>query len=535
MAEFKIDSELFQKRISHFASAWKNDLRSQDGIFGGATSLLVIIDKTDEKAPGFRKNNAMHLWLFGHEFPTTLMLFLVDTLYIVTAQKKAKYLDRFKGGRFPIEVLARGKDAKENEELFIIISDKIKASGNKIGIIAKYASKGSFIDAWSKVFSERCRDVETCDVSTAVSTHAFSDKDENELRAIRAASKACVALTTPYLLDEISHILDTKKKVTHGALADRVDKKIDDVRFWQTVQLPNRGKLPSDFDPGQLYWTFGPSIQSGAEFDLRFVGDASDDSNLHAGVIITAMGLRYQLYCSAIARTYPVDPSKAQESNYKLLYTVHNTIIKEIRDGIAAKDIYARALSLIKAKKRAMEKHFLKNVGWGVGLEKRDPTLVLNAKSMRTLKDGMTLTIFTGFQGIENPRDKSSGIYSLVLTDTVRVTIWEPVVFTTEAPTSPNANTFFFEDIEVDHTPKEEERDPRIGAVAIQNITSTRLRSEQTTQTNRNAEYNRRKHQEELASKKQEEGLARSVETTRGQNEAEVKKPKRFESYRREE
>jgi len=41
----------------------------------------------------------------------------------------AKYLNQVKGGRFPVEVLVRGKDAAENEKLFVKIADAIKAAG----------------------------------------------------------------------------------------------------------------------------------------------------------------------------------------------------------------------------------------------------------------------------------------------------------------------------------------------------------------------------------------------------------------------
>lgn len=41
----------------------------------------------------------------------------------------AKHLDQLKGGRFPLEVLVRGKDAAENQEIFAKIADKIKAAG----------------------------------------------------------------------------------------------------------------------------------------------------------------------------------------------------------------------------------------------------------------------------------------------------------------------------------------------------------------------------------------------------------------------
>jgi nucleosome binding factor SPN SPT16 subunit len=353
---------------------------------------------------------------------------------------------------------------------------------------------------------------------------------------MRAASKACVALMTPYFLDEMSNILDAEKKVKHSVLAEKVDRKIDDAKFWKTVELPNKGKVPSDFDPTQLDWILGPAIQSGGKYDLKLSGEPNEE-NLHAGIIIAAFGLRYKSYCSTIARTYLVDPNQSQESNYKLLHMIHNSIIKDIRDGMMAKDVYNKALGIIKAKKPEMEKHFLKNVGWGVGLETRDTTLILNAKNQRTLKDGMTLIIHTGFQDIENPQpqDKNSKIYALALTDTIRVTSSEPVVFTAEAPTSADANSFFFkDDEEAQPTPKKEKKDSRVGAVATKNITSTRLRSERSTQVDEENDAKRRTHQRELASKKQKEGLARFAESTNGQNGSEIKTFKKFESYKRD-
>jgi nucleosome binding factor SPN SPT16 subunit len=150
----------------------------------------------------------------------------------------------------------------------------------------------------------------------------------------------------------------------------------------------------------------------------------------------------------------------------------------------------------------------------------------------------MTLIINTGFQDIENPspQDKNSKVYALVLTDTIRVTSAEPVVFTSEAPTSADANSFFFkDDEEAEPAPKKEKKDSRVGAVATKNITSTRLRSERTTQVaNDDLEKKRREHQKELAAKKQREGLARFSESTSGQNGGEIKKFKRFESYKRD-
>jgi len=60
MAEIKIDSKVFQERISHFINAWKADKRSGDALFGGASSVVITMGKVDAN-PEFHKNNAMHV------------------------------------------------------------------------------------------------------------------------------------------------------------------------------------------------------------------------------------------------------------------------------------------------------------------------------------------------------------------------------------------------------------------------------------------------------------------------------------------
>lgn len=60
MAEIKIDSKLFQERISHFVNAWKADKRAGDAVFGGVSSILVMMGKVEE-VQEFHKNNAMHV------------------------------------------------------------------------------------------------------------------------------------------------------------------------------------------------------------------------------------------------------------------------------------------------------------------------------------------------------------------------------------------------------------------------------------------------------------------------------------------
>jgi len=173
MGDIKIDSKAFQERLSHFITAWKGDKRSGDALFAGASSIVVLMGKVEEE-PEFYKNNAMHVRLMMMDSPSQLSrrADLSGEPTVLAARLRvpdhphalhprhplhphhpeerfapsptrshnviakpdprllaAKYLDQIKGSRFPVEVLVRGKDAAENEKLFVKITDAIKAAG----------------------------------------------------------------------------------------------------------------------------------------------------------------------------------------------------------------------------------------------------------------------------------------------------------------------------------------------------------------------------------------------------------------------
>ncbi|MCJ1307261.1 FACT complex subunit spt16 [Agyrium rufum] len=531
----EIDKQAFHDRLASFIGAWKKDQRSGDTLFGGANSIVILMGRPDDAAfTSYRKNNAMHLWLLGYEFPATLILLTAEKVYIVTTTKKAKHLEPLVGGKTPVELLVKGKDAEQNTKNWTTCIDVIKAAGKKVGTIAKDASTGPFVDEWNEAFKEPLKELTEVDISQGLSAAALSVQDESELRIVRTASKACTSLMAEFFVEEMSEVLDEEKKVSHKQLSDRIDKKVDDKSFFTNA----KAKLPGDFDTEQLEWVYGPVVQSGGKYDLKLSAQ-SDDTNLHAGTIIAGMGLRYKNYCSMVARTYLVDPNKSQESNYKFLLTLHESIISSAKDGMDLKEVYNKALGMIRAKKPDMEKHFLKNVGAGIGIETRDATLIINGKNTRKLSDGMTLCIMTGFSDITNPepQDKRSNTYSLLLMDTIRIKDSPgAVVFTNSAPSDLESTSFFFKDDEEEQeSPKAKtKKDSKVGAVATSNITKTKLRADRAKQNDEGAEQKRREHQKELAAKKQEEGKKRYSEATGDQNGVTTKKFKRFESYKRD-
>lgn len=399
----------------------------------------------------------------------------------------------------------------------------------KVGVLSKDSATGPFAEDWKKTFGELSKDIEEIDVAVTISNAALAVKDEKELRAIRDAARASSGILNHYLLEEMSHVLDDNRKISHNILAKKVTEKIDDERFFQKL------KVSTNFDPKNLDWAQLPTVQSGGKYDLKFTTAVNSDT-LHEGTIVSALGLRYLIYSSMIARTNLVDPNDAQVKAYNLLVAIHEIVLNTVRDGAVAKDVYNRALAHLKNKKPEFEKHFLKSVGFGIGIENKDSTLVLNARNTRVLRDGMTLVVMTGLDGLQNPKpqDKKAGIYSLIICDTIRVTTGETVVFTKDSPIDLESIAFYFNEEDEPTSKPKPRKDARVGAVAQTNITTTRLRGERNQNQDAEKEAARREHQKELHSRKHKEGLDRFKKGSGNLNGTEEKTFKRFESYKRD-
>ena len=409
--------------------------------------------------------------------------------------------------------------------------DVIKGAGKKVGTITRSEATGPFAEEWRKIYPDIGKDVDEVDISQALST-VFAVKDETELRSMRTASRACSGMISDYWIDVMAEALDAEMKVTHASLAKKIADKIDDTRFFSKIS-----KLPADFDSLQLDWAYGPIIQSGGHYDLSFNAQ-SDKELLHSGTIFAGLGFRYKTYCSVLARTFLIDPSKSQVANYKILLAAHDAVMKEAKDGAVIKDVYNKALGVVKARRPDLEKHFGKNVGGGIGIELKDSNLILNGKNTRTLKDGMTLSITTSLSDLINDKTKDSRgtKYSLAITDTIRVTYTEPAIFTKDTSAELDSIEFYFKDDEDEPTPKKDKaKKPGTSAVATANIKSSRLRgADRKDNAKEEEEARRREHQKDLARKKQIQGLEKYAEATGDTNGVTQKKFKKFESYKRE-
>lgn len=344
-----------------------------------------------------------------------------------------------------------------------------------------------------------------------------------------------------FFTDEMTKAVDDDLNITNSKLSETVENKIDDAAFFKKLDsVKSLKSLGPDFDLNNLDWCYNPIIQSGHEFDLK-PSAQSNNKKLVGGVITSSIGTRYKSYCSNVARTFLVNPSKEIEKNYDFLLGIEQQIFHNLKDGVTTKDIYNKILAHIIQEKPDLERHFLKNCGWLMGLDYKDSSLVLNAKNERIIHNGAIINITIGFQSL---KDAEYGDYALILSDTVRVTQGEPILLT-ESPKSRSEISFYFKDDEEDV--KKEEKEVKIPVERktktrndindIKNGNSKILKSKLRTETK---EYDEEKEQlkkdlqKELLERRRQEGIAKYDKSDAKPDGEQKAVFKRYESYLRE-
>ena len=77
--------------------------------------------------------------------------------------------------------MSSNKDPEHNAKQFEKCLDVIQTAGKKVGTLPKDQASGQFVDEWKKAFGDISKDVQEFDIAGALSTAAFSAKDEAEL------------------------------------------------------------------------------------------------------------------------------------------------------------------------------------------------------------------------------------------------------------------------------------------------------------------------------------------------------------------
>jgi nucleosome binding factor SPN SPT16 subunit len=177
MTEVTINAEKFFQRIEKLQTEWQSN---KGGPWQGSDALCVTLGAAGEDV-SYSKASSFHIYLFGYEFPDSLIVLTRNNFYFMSSQKKCSYLDASlvgKNSSFTVHTLVKGKDEDKNREHFNHIMGAVrKNGGKKLGALIKLEQDGNFVKSWSDFVDQSL--VEKTDIAPPLGVY-FAAKDEAE-------------------------------------------------------------------------------------------------------------------------------------------------------------------------------------------------------------------------------------------------------------------------------------------------------------------------------------------------------------------
>lgn len=538
MEELNIDFNLLKKRATALHKAYT-------AFDENPNSLLFVIGSSNAENP-YQKTTILHDWIIGYEFPATLIAFVPSKIVIITSSAKAKHLEKavtvFKedtSSDIKLEIWQRNnKEPEHNKTLFKNVIDLIKAAGDKIGIPQKDSFQGKFMNEWNPLWEEavKTNDFKIVDISLGLS-RIWEVKDEAEQALIAVASKGSDKFMT-LMSDEMVRAVDEELKITNSKLSDKVEAKIDDLKFLKKISSDLSTLCPPGhkFNIDLIDWSYSPILQSGKKFDLRVSARSNDDQLYGTGCILASCGIRYNNYCSNVTRTFLIDPSEEVVKNYDFMLELQKEILQNhLKVGKTPKEVYESIVEYIQNSRSDLVPHFTKNIGFLMGLEFRDSNFVLNSKNdYRKIQPGDCFNVSFGFNNLID--SKSNDTYALQLADTVQLPLdnpEEPKILTTCTKARSQISFYFNNEEEEEKVTQKKSVIPATKNQLNSKILRTKLRGESRGENeDAQKEQIRKENQRKLHEKLQKDGLLRfSAADATGNGDEQRQYFKKYESY----
>lgn len=128
-----------------------------------------------------------------------------------------------------------------------------------------------------------------------------------------------------------------------------------------------------------------------------------------------------------VARTFFIDASPEQTEVYRLLLEAHSELIDELRPGAVIGDVVANIRKKIIDKKPSLEQCLPRTFGFGIGLLRRENSLLLSIKNKAVVKPNTAFCVISSLSNIPLTDAKESSAaakldkYSVVLADTISI------------------------------------------------------------------------------------------------------------------
>ncbi|TMW55175.1 hypothetical protein Poli38472_013937 [Pythium oligandrum] len=521
----RLDGKVFFRRLQSLYRAWEENKASAG--WGEADSFCVLAGRAQADESGYRKSAVLQIYLLGFlEFPETLMIFTPKTLFALTSGKKYSMLEAILGGNetseIKLQLLKRNK-ADGNAENYKIITDALKESGKKVGMLTKEDPQGDLVNTFRKALEET--QLEQVDVTKGIEL-ALTVKEPEEIESIRWAGALTSKIFKNKFMEDMEVIIDDEKSVSHEKISTDIEEVFEDP-----------SKIKVTIDPVDIEPCYPPIIQSGGKYDLKPSAQSSSDV-LKYDVIICSLGARYKGYCSNIGRTFFIDPTSSMEKSYELLREAHDLCVQELRPGKTIAKVVEKIRKFIQSRNATLFAKLTKNLGFGIGLEFRESSNLLTAKNTTVIKEGMAFNVAFGFLDIPIPesqrKKKRMESYAVYLADTV-VVLKDETKYFTKVSKAWSKVRYDIEDGSDDEKPtqskkssegrKKEDKsihggiDTSLSGTRNQ-VLQSRLRDQQRQLEGKETDQERReRHQAELMRRKREEAMRRLEEQNNDKGE----------------
>ena len=334
-----------------------------------------------------------------------------DALHVVSSKKKCAMFEQLKQADGVGEVISthvRSKEETGEAQIAAAVQALGLTAETTVAALAKESPEGVPAQEWAKALQEAgCATVEAAEGLSQL----MQVKDAAELLHEKKAAHLSAMVLTNFVVPKLEEIIDVQKEVSHSALTEQTE---------EVVLAPSKASVKLRADKCEV--AYPPIFQSGGTYQFKYSA-VSEESNLHAGVIVCMLGTRYSMYCANLVRTYLVDPSKPQERAYKAMLDAQKAAIGALKPGAKCSDVHAAAKKALEEADAELAAKLPKSVGAGIGIEFRDASLSLNAKNSTELKAGMAFNVQISLTGLENPTASNAQArsYGLMVADTVLI------------------------------------------------------------------------------------------------------------------
>lgn len=178
-AAAEINVERFYNRLERLQTDW---ISHKNSVWGGSDAICIPLGaNTDDDSLSYSKSSSMHIFLFGYEFPDSIVIITRNNFYFMATTKKCDYFNPLvgKNSAFKINLLQKTKDEGMNREHFNTLLNVVrKGGGSKLGSLYKGEYAGSFIPSWMQ-FVEQGQ-IDKVEIAPALGLF-LAVKDELEL------------------------------------------------------------------------------------------------------------------------------------------------------------------------------------------------------------------------------------------------------------------------------------------------------------------------------------------------------------------